>query len=81
MKKLIRNRFEAIVQDVTESSKNYLRQELRDILESNKSYMTKTDYIAYSIISIDEKIAILDEQLQDLQEYKKKLKAERGKDT
>ena len=75
MKKLIRNRFEAIVQDVTESSKNYLRQELRDILESNKSYMTKTDYIAYSIISIDEKIAILDEQLQDLQEYKKKLKA------
>lgn len=75
MRKLLRNRFEAIVQDVTESSKNYLRQELRDILESNKSYMTKTDYIAYSIISIDEKIAILDEQLQDLQEYKKKLKA------
>ena len=75
MKKLIRNRFEVIVQDVTESSKNYLRQELRDILESNKSYMTKTDYIAYSIISIDEKIDILDEQLQDLQEYKKKLKA------
>jgi len=75
MKKLIRNRFEAIVQDVTESSKSYLKQEFKDILESNKSYMIKTDYISYSIISIDEKIAILDEQLQEFQEYKKKLKA------
>jgi len=75
MKKLIRNRFEAIVQDVTENSISYLKQEFKDILESNKPYMTKTDHISYSLSSIDEKIALLDEQLQELQGYKKRLKA------
>ena len=75
MNKLIRNRFEAIVQDVTQSSKNYLKQEFKDILESNKPYITKVDHISYSITSIDEKISLLDEQLKELQEYKKRLKA------
>jgi len=75
MNKLIRNRFEAIVQDVTQSSKNYLKQEFKEILESNKPYITKVDHISYSITSIDEKISLLDEQLKELQEYKKRLKA------
>ena len=75
MNKLIRNRFEAIVQDVTESSKIYLKQEFKEILESNKPYITKTDHISYSITSIDEKISLLDEQLKELQDYKKRLKA------
>ena len=74
MNKLIRNRFEAIVQDVTQSSKNYLKQEFKDILESNKPYITKVDHISYSITSIDEKISLLDEQLKELQNYKKRLK-------
>lgn len=75
MKKLIRNRFEAIVQDVTESSKIYLKQEFKEILESNKPYMTKVDHISYSITSVDEKISLLDERLKELQDYKKRLKA------
>lgn len=75
MRKLLRNRFEAIVQEVTHTSKDYLKQEFKEILESNKPYMTKTDYISYSITSIDEKINLLDEQLQELQQYKKRLKA------
>jgi hypothetical protein len=73
--KLTRNRFEAIVQDVTESSKNYLKQEFKDLLESNKPYTTKADHISYSITSIDEKISLLDDQLKELQEYKKRLKS------
>lgn len=75
MKKLIRNRFESVVQDVTVKSKEYLKREFKDVLESNKPYMVKTDHISYSITSIDEKITLLDDQIQELQEYKKRLKS------
>ncbi len=75
MEKLIRNRFEQAVQDVTDSSKDWLRDEFKAILESNKPYQTKCDHIGYSIACIDDKVSLLDEEIKQLQEYKKKLKA------
>jgi hypothetical protein len=74
MEKYIRNRLEAIAQDVTANSVDYLKEELVGILESNKPYMTKTDHIAYSIHSLDQKIQLMDEQIKELTEYKKRLK-------
>ncbi len=74
MKKLTRYRLEACVQDVTISSKDYLSQEIRDVLESNKPYQSKADYIGYSLLSIDEKIKLLDSEIASLKEYKSKLK-------
>lgn len=74
MEKYIRNRFEAMCQDVTENSIEYLKEEFKHILESNKPFMTKTDHIAYSIHSLDQKLSLIDEQIKELQEYKKRLK-------
>lgn len=72
--KLTRYRLEASVQDVSEKGKEYLANEIRSILESNKPYQSKADYIGYSLLSIDEKIALLDEEIAGLKEYKTKLK-------
>ena len=72
--KLLRNRFETAVQEVSESSRDWLKDEYRNILESNKPYQSKCDYIGYSILSIDEKIEILEEEMEQLKEYKLKLK-------
>jgi uncharacterized small protein (DUF1192 family) len=72
--KLTRYRLEASVQDVSEKGKEYLANEIRSVLESNKPYQSKADYIGYSLLSIDEKIALLDEEIAGLKEYKIKLK-------
>jgi hypothetical protein len=72
--KLTRFRFEATVQDANEFNKAYLTNEFVDILESNKPYQSKCDYIGYSLLSIDEKINLLDEEMQNLKDYKQKLK-------
>ncbi len=74
MEKLTRYRFEAMIQDVNESGKEYLTNEFKNILESNKPYQSKCDYIGYSILSIDEKISLLDEEIENLKLYKQKLK-------
>ena len=73
MNKLTRYRFEAAVQDATEFSKEYLRQEYIDVLESNKPYQKKCDYIGFSLLSIEEKISLLDQEIQNLKDYKQKL--------
>lgn len=72
--KLTRFRFEATVQDANEFNKAYLTNEFVDILESNIPYQSKCDYIGYSLLSIDEKINLLDEEMQNLKDYKQKLK-------
>ncbi|MFW3346458.1 hypothetical protein ACN9K5_09760 [Aliarcobacter butzleri] len=74
MNKLTRYRFEATVQDANEFNKAYLTNEFVDILESNKPYQSKCDYIGYSLLSIDEKINLIDEEMQNLKDYKQKLK-------
>ncbi len=63
---LARFRLEASVQDVIEKGKEYLIDEFRNVLESNKPYQTKADYIGYSILSIDEKINLLNQEIENL---------------
>lgn len=77
--KLQRNRFEAALQDANENSTIWLKDEFKAILESNKPYQAKCDYIGYSILSIDEKIELLDEEMEQLKEYKLKLKLAKAK--
>lgn len=74
MERFQRNRLEAVLQDANENSKEWLKSEFKAILESNKPYQAKCDYIGYSILSIDDKIALLDEEMEQLKEYKLKLK-------
>ncbi len=72
--KTTRYKFEQTVQSATEQSKEWLKDEFRAILESDKDYTRKADYIGFSIISIDNRIQSLDEEIKELQGFKKTLK-------
>ncbi len=72
--KTTRYKFEQTVQSATEKSKEWLKEEFRSILESDKDYTRKADYIGFSIISIDNRIESLDEEIKELQQLKKTLK-------
>ena len=76
--KTTRYQFEQTVQETTEHSLVWLKEELKSILESDREYTRKADYIGYSILSIDSKISVLDEQIKELQSYKTKLKEAKG---
>lgn len=72
--KTTRYHLERVVQNASVTNEDYLKQELREVLESNKPYESKCDYLGYSILSLDEKIKVIDEQLEELKQYKQKLK-------
>jgi len=73
MEKLIRNRFEKAVQDVTLDTRNILEEEFRAVLESNRPYQNKCDYICNSINAVDNKVALLDDEIEQLQNYRENL--------
>ena len=72
--KTTRYQFETTVQSATTKTKEWLKEELRAILESDKDYTRKADYIGFSVISIDNRIQSLDEEIKELQGLKKQLK-------
>lgn len=75
MKIYARNKLESVIVSTTVENKEYLKDELKAILESDKSYQSKCDYLGYSISSLDTTIAFIDEQIKELQAYKKRLKS------
>lgn len=70
-----RYNFERQVEKASLESQEWLKREFRTILESDKDYTRKADYIGFSIVSIDNKIDGIDEEIKELQELKAKLKA------
>jgi len=72
--KTIRYRFEQAIQEAKEDNSNWLIDEFKSILESNKDFTRKADYIGFSILGIDSKVASLDEEIKELQELKRNLK-------
>ncbi len=72
--KTTRFKFETVVQSATEKTISWLKDEFRAILESDKDYTRKADYIGFSVISIDNSIQSLDEEIKELQGLKKQLK-------
>jgi len=75
--KTTRYRFEQAVQEVKQDTTEWLKDEFKSILESDKDFTRKADYIGFSIISIDSKIASIDEEIKELQQLKKNLKSAR----
>jgi len=73
--KTTRYRFETAIEQVKEESTQWLKDEFKSILESDKEFTRKADYIGLSIAGIDAKVASIDEEIKELQAYKKKLKA------
>ena len=73
--KTTRYRFEQAVQEVQTDTIDLLKDEFKSILESNKDFTRKADYIGFSIVSLDAKVASLDEEIKELQQLKKSLKS------
>lgn len=72
--KTTRYKFEQTVQSVNAKSIEWLKEEFRAILESDKDYTRKADFIGFSVISIDQRIQSIDEEIKELQDLKKSLK-------
>ena len=76
--KTTRYKFEQAVQEVTENTATWLLDEYKAILESDKDFTRKADYIGLSILSLDTKVSVIDEEIKELQLLKQQLK--RAKD-
>lgn len=72
--KTTRYQFERDIEGANSSNAEWLKQAYKSILESDKHFTSKADYIGYSILSIDEKVQSLDDQIKELQVVKKRLK-------
>lgn len=72
--KTTRYNFEKALQEAKGNNVSWLQEEYKSILESDKDYTRKADYIGFSILSIDAKVASIDEEIKELQQYKKNLK-------
>lgn len=69
-----RYQFERDIEGANSSNADWLKTAFASILESDKHFTSKADYIGYSILSIDEKVQSLDDQIKELQAVKKRLK-------
>jgi hypothetical protein len=72
--KTTRYQFERDIEGASSNNADWLKQSFQSILESDKHFTAKADYIGYSILSIDEKVQSLDDQIKELQAIKKRLK-------
>lgn len=72
--KTTRYKFEQAVQEVKEDTTEWLIDEFKSILESDKDFTRKADYIGFCIASLDAKVASIDEEIKELQSFKKSLK-------
>jgi hypothetical protein len=73
--KTARYQFEQTVHNTTDKNREWLKEEFRAILESDKDYTRKADYLGFSVLSIDQRIQSIDEELKELQSLKKSLKS------
>lgn len=72
--KTTRYQFERDIEGANSNNTDWLKTAFASILESDKHFTSKADYIGYSILSIDEKVQSLDDQIKELQAVKKRLK-------
>lgn len=72
--KTTRYQFERDIEGANSNNSDWLKTTFASILESDKHFTSKADYIGFSLLSIDEKVQSLDDQIKDLQAIKKRLK-------
>lgn len=70
------NRY-ALERDIESASENnvqWLKERFKEVLESNKEPSRKCDYLGYSILGIDAKVQLLEDEIKELRFIKDKLK-------
>lgn len=71
--KTTRYHLERVIEGASANNIKYVENEIQEVLESNKDYRTKADYLGFSICSLDDKVQVIEEQVKELLEYKKRL--------
>ena len=71
--KTTRYHLERVVEGATANNIDYIKEEFKAVLQSDNEYTRKADYLGFSILSITDKIKLLDEEINELKEYKAKL--------
>jgi hydrogenase maturation factor len=62
------------IESVNESNAQWLKERFKEVLESNKEPTRKCDYLGYSILGIDAKVQLLEDEIKELRFIKEKLK-------
>ena len=61
------------IESVTPNSRSWLKERFKEVLESDKDASRKYDYLGYSIINIDAKVHLLEEEIKELRHLKEHL--------
>ena len=63
------------IESASESNVQWLKERFKEVLESNKEPTRKCDYLGYSILGIDAKVQLLEDEIKELRFIKDKLKS------
>jgi len=63
------------IESASESNVHWLKERFKEVLESDKDASRKCDYLGYSILGIDSKVQLLEDEIKELRFIKDKLKS------
>lgn len=61
------------IESVTSNSRSWLKERFKEVLESDKDISRKCDYFGYSILNLDAKVHLLEEEIKELRNLKEHL--------
>ena len=61
------------IESVTSNSVHWLKERFKEVLESDKDASRKCDYLGYSILNLDAKLSLLEEEIKELRYLKEHL--------
>lgn len=61
------------IESVTSNSRSWLKERFKEVLESDKDISRKCDYFGYSILNLDAKVHLLEEEIKELRHLKEHL--------
>ena len=70
-----RYQLERDIESVTTSSRYWLKERFKEVLESDKESTRKCDYLGYSILNLDAKMTMIEEEIKELRHLKEHLKS------
>ena len=68
-----RYQLERDIESATSNSAQWLKERFKEVLESTKESTRKCDYLGYSILNIDAKLSLIDEEIKELRHLKEHL--------
>ena len=68
-----RYQLERDIENATSNNHFWLKERFKEVLESDKDASRKCDYLGYSILNLDAKVHLLEEEIKELRHLKEHL--------